>query len=310
MPLMLDADIALMPFIIRNKQDIARFIQLLDNVAKTLYSQKESRAVQRASFARIAKTKQRFQLERFVSKPVTWWIDEAEENQDINEPQSLRRKGNQLKKALSKASVSVLYGKSYLPLTSRRFLTLMPDAARCLAFENALLTRFANNEKALSHFQFACLPMVELPSISLVKKLINDTDVLVVGDITPRHATYELGGLDSVQNLKHRATQTQLHTFMKEVMGYAKARGKTVVFAPLRMPYVAMSMQPYADIAIATHSYVIEKNSTAENDVTLAKGRAQALLVVTSEVLNALAKVIVGEIQGQGRSPVTLTQSN
>jgi hypothetical protein len=69
-------------------------------------------------------------------------------------------------------------------------------------------------------------------------------------------------------------------------------------------------MQPYADIAIATHSYVIEKNSTAENDVTLAKGRAQALPVVTSEVLNALAKVIVGEIQGQGRSPVTLTQSN
>ena len=304
------ADIALMPFIIRNEQDISRFSQLLDSVAITLFSQKASRALQRASFARIAKTKQRFQLERFVSKPATWWIDEAKENQDTHKPQSLIRKGNQLKKALSEASISVLYGKSLLPLTSRRYLAVMPDTARCLAFENGLSAQFANNQKALSGFQFACLPMVELPSISLVKKLINDTDVLVVGDITPQHATYELGGLDSTQSVKRRAPQTQLHAFMKDVMGYAKSRGKTVVFAPLRMPYVAMSMQPYADIAIATHSYVIHKTRNAENGVVLEQEHAPATPVVTSEVLSALAKVIVGEIQGQGRSPVTLTQPN
>ena len=292
------ADIALMPFTIRNKTDINAFSKLLDNVAvrlvsKSLDSFSES-AFLSASYNRILKTKQQFTLKEFVSKPVSWWLNEAKENASIDNPNSLKNKGIQIGKALSKASVSVLFGKGKLPLTSTRWLALMPDAARCLAFESALLR--ASSKSTNKPLELACLPLTALPKKQLAMMLLKQAEVLVVGNISPLHANYELGGLDLPEHVKQRASEIDVMEFSKMIMTAAKTQNKTVVFAPLRMPYDANDLKNVADIAIATFSYAISIDSQGDKDGNK----------VTSYSLNALADVLVGNSVAEGRAPVSL----
>ncbi|BFT29024.1 glycoside hydrolase family 3 protein [Alteromonas sp. D210916BOD_24] len=297
------ADIALMPFTIRNQNDIQEFNRFMERVAEQLRGSKEDRDMLTASHNRISKVKQRFQLQKFVGKPQSWWIDEAKARGDSLNPNSHKRKGIQLGKALSEAAVTVLYGKSKLPLTHQGWLALMPDTARCFAFESAVVKSFNTLGVGAADIQFGCLPLTALPSKRLTKRLISEASVLVVGDITPEHANYELGGLDSKESVAKRASQSEVHAFTKDMMQFAKSKDKTVVFAPLRMPYMAGEVKPFTDIAIATFSYVVTVEPGL-NEVSVGQGNSP---VVNSHVFNALTQVLTGQLEAQGRSPVTMT---
>lgn len=284
------ADIALMPFTIRNQDDIKRFALLLDNAARRV----SESAFLRASHNRILKAKQRFALHNFLSQPMSWWLNEAKENASTDNHNSLKNRGIEVEKALSKSSVTVLYGKDKLPITTSRWLALMPDAARCLAFEAALTRpRFTDTNKPL---EFACLPLTALPETQLAINLLKQADVLVVGNISPLHANYELGGFDLPEHITRRASENDVMAFSKKIMRTAKTQSKTVIFTPLRMPYKAQDVKELADVAIATFSYAV--NITKQSD----KANQQ----VTSYSLNALADVLMGNALVEGRSPVSL----
>lgn len=293
------ADIALMPFTIRNHSDIQEFGHLMQTVSRRLQSSKENLDILKASYNRINKVKQRYQLQKFVSKPQSWWIKELKGRSDTSNTtfSSHSHKGKYLERALSEAAATVLYGKSHLPLTQKQWLALMPDTARCLAFESAILKSFKIQGNAETELQFACLPLTSLPNKRLTKRLITESNVLIVGDITPQHANYELGGLDNKESIAKRAKLDDVHAFAKEMMQFAKSEDKTVVFTPFRMPYIAAEVKPFTDIAIATFSYVV----TIESEVNEAT-------VVHSHVFNALAHVLTGKIKAQGRSPVSMMQ--
>ena len=284
------ADIALMPFTIRTKDDIKKFASLLDNAANRM----SESAFLRASHNRIIKAKQRFALQEFASKPITWWLDEAKENALMSNPNSLNNRGEQIEKALSRASISLLFGKEKLPITSSRWFALMPDAARCLAFEAALAG--ANTKTTNEPLEFACLPLTALPKAQLAMNLLKQADVLVVGNISPLHANYELGGLDLPEHVKQRANETDVMAFSKKIMAAAKAQHKTVVFAPLRMPYKAQDVKELADVAIATFSYAVNIPSQSKRENQW----------VTSYGLDALVNVLLGNTVAEGRSPVLL----
>ncbi|MBT3135917.1 beta-hexosaminidase [Alteromonas sp. ALT199] len=284
------ADIALMPFTIRNQDDIKKFALLLDNAARRV----SESAFLRASHNRILKAKQRFALQNFLSQPMSWWLNEAKENASMDNHNSLKNRGIEVEKALSKSSVTVLYGKDKLPITTSRWLALMPDAARCLAFEAALTRpRFTDTNKPL---EFACLPLTALPETQLAINLLKQADVLVVGNISPLHANYELGGFDLPEHITRRASENDVMAFSKKIMRTAKTQSKTVIFTPLRMPYKAQDVKELADVAIATFSYAV--NITKQSD----KANQQ----VTSYSLNALADVLMGNALVEGRSPVSL----
>lgn len=299
------ADIALMPFTIRNHSDIQEFNRFMERVAEQLQGSKEDRDMLTASHNRISKVKQRFQLQKFVGKPQSWWIDEAKARGDSLNPNSHKRKGMQLGKALSEAAVTVLYGKSKLPLAHQDWLTLMPDTARCLAFESALVKSLNALGGGATEIQFGCLPLTALPSKRLTKRLITEASILVVGDITPQHANYELGGLDSEESIVKRANQSEVHAFIKDMMQFAKSKDKTVVFAPLRMPYMATELKPFTDIAVATFSYVV----SVEPGLNQMLGGQNNSPVVNSHVFNALTQVLTGQLEAQGRAPVTLASA-
>ncbi|WP_390605631.1 glycoside hydrolase family 3 N-terminal domain-containing protein [Alteromonas gracilis] len=284
------ADIALMPFTIRNQGDIEKFALLLDNVAKRI----PESAFLNTSHNRIIKEKQRFALQNFISKPISWWLNEAKENASTNNANSLKNRGIQIEKGLSRSSVSVLYGEDELPITSNRWLALMPDAARCLAFDAALAR--ARSKASDKPLEFACLPLTALPSTQLAMNLLKQADALVVGNISPLHANYELGGLDLPEHVKRRAGEADVMAFSKKMMVAAKAQNKTVVFAPLRMPYKAQDVKELADIAIATFSYTVSMTPKSDKEDKQ----------VTSYSLNALADVLLGNLLPEGRSPVSL----
>jgi len=288
------ADIALMPFTIRTPNDINQFETLLTSISQKVVKDKTLHAHVQRSQNRIASTKQRFALHKFVTKPVSWWLDEAAEKNNKQSASALKAKGLQLQKALSEAAVTTLYGKQKLPLVDNRFVAFMPDSARCYALEHALTAslKTALPDKSL---QFACLPLLTLPKKSLVKRLVNDTDVIVVGDISPRHANYELGGIDNVEIVKQRTSLSHIHAFMKDTMHYAKGQGKTVVFLPLRMPFIAEQMKEVSDIALASFSYVTEVSAEQDTQVK-----------ATSDAMQALTDALLGVFEPDGRSPVKM----
>ena len=294
------ADIALMPFTIRTPNDIANFEKLLHNVSSAVVKDEQLYAKVKRSNNRIANAKQQFELHKFVAKPASWWLSEAAEINDKQHGNGMMKKGVQLQKALSEAAVTVLHGKQNLPVRAKRYVAFMPDGARCLALEHALSasvkkTVSKQNAHPNESLQFVCLPLLTLPKQALVKRLINDTDAIIVGDISPRHANYELGGLDNADVMKQRAPLSTIHAFMKDVMHYAKGQGKRVVFAPMRMPYIAQEMAEVSDIIIATFSYVV--NVKPDKD---------AAVKATSHVLQAFTDVLMGNTEAHGRSPVNV----
>ena len=350
------ADIALMPYTIRNQQDIEAFNAMLNSLAMRIVKDKQKMEQLTASHQRVLRMKLHHQLGRYVSKPMSWWLNEAEANtgestarinkvspnskgkaegylegnakesavenadkntKDIskigakshaNAPKNenasaLYLKGKQIEKALSESSVTLLFGKNKLPVKAVKWVALMPDAARCLALEDAILSVDANA-------QYACLPLIQLPNKGLVARLIKQSDALIVGDITPLHASYELGGLDQPSQLAKRASATQVRDFGAHAMKLARSQGKTVVFAAMRVPYTAKAAMDFADIGIATYDYAVtvSQGDTVRKSGLIDSGTDEPITKVSGQSFKTLIKVLNGKIDAKGKSPVSWKQ--
>ncbi|WP_269520922.1 glycoside hydrolase family 3 N-terminal domain-containing protein [Alteromonas sp. BMJM2] len=336
------ADIALMPYTIRNLQNIEAFKVMLNSLAMRTVKDKQKMERLTASHQRVLRMKLHHQLGRYVSKPMSWWLNETAANTDeslsrdtknattanvtglttntlnnteIN-PKTLKGsgqknettsvlylKGKQIEKALSESSVTLLFGKDKLPVRAEKWIALMPDAARCLALEDAILSVNA-------HAQYACLSLIQLPNKKLVARLIEQSHALIVGDITPLHATYELGGLDKPSLLTKRASEAQLNEFGLYAMKLARSQDKTVIFNAMRMPYTAKIAMEFADIGIATYDYAVtvsQENAVRENE-SKGGGVDEPITKVSGQSLKTLMKVLSGKIDAEGKSPVSWKQ--
>ncbi|MDB2330638.1 glycoside hydrolase family 3 protein [Alteromonas sp.] len=283
------ADIALMPYAIRTPDDITAFKQLVSQLAERVSVRSPSEdtlslSELTLSHQRIIKTKRSFikppNNKKALSKGVV-----------RGDAEVVMQESKRLEKALSRESISALYGKTLLPIHRSdseelsTWLALMPDTARCLAFEKSVAT-------LQSTVQLACIPLTQLPPKQTVHKALKTADKLIVGDITPRHANYELGGIDSAEAIKKRAVLTQVHAFTKEMMQLAQSANKQVVFIALRMPYIADDMRQYADIGLASYSYTVDLHALRQPDYT-------------SPLFNALVNVLTGKAKAFEYTPVT-----
>ncbi|MDO6568963.1 glycoside hydrolase family 3 protein [Alteromonas sp. 1_MG-2023] len=240
------ADIALMPFTIRTPQDIQAFAALMEKVSTRINDGEVTREQLKSSLQRIAFLKGKFNLNSYSEKALSWRVSDVDNKAKI-------AKNKQIEKALSEASVTALYGREKLPLTDKVWLALMPDALRCLALEKSL-------SSIAPKIGMACIPLTRIPNKATFEHALKQADLLLVGDISPQHAVYEMKGFDSTEALASRDSLITTHDFMKSALKQAKAKKLTTVFVPLRMPYVAKEMQPIADIAIATFSYNVDSD--------------------------------------------------
>lgn len=275
------ADIALMPYTIRTPADIDGFEQFFSALHSRIKQGEVAANAMRLSAQRISKLKASFPLGEYYQKGLAWWLNEVREKQ-------YHQRNQDIEKALSAAAITVLYGKAQLPIKDKKWLAVMPDSARCYAVTRSIMSLSPDTD-------IACIPLTVLPTKQTVSRLMGQANVVLVGDITPEHAVYELAGFDSPIDVKNRISQRQRHEFVASLMSKAQQQHKKVIFAPLRMPYVAQTFQAVSDIGIATFSYNVGYTPTNVD-------------TIHSAALEALVQTLIGKQPANGYSPVSWQQ--
>ncbi|NMH60134.1 glycoside hydrolase family 3 protein [Alteromonas ponticola] len=268
------ADIALMPYVIRSNADIKRFWQWHQTLVSAAESGELNASELASSVKRIEQLKQQFQVGKFVDKTKPLRIQQAQNALPIPA-------NRQLEKQLASAAITTLLNRNTLPLSAkRRWQVVMPDRARCDAFIRSV--KAINNTVNIDCISLAVIP--EQPV------RFSSNDVFIVGDITPLHAVYEMGGMDPPSHLKRRASNQQQHQWVRSAMHAAKAAGTPVVLVALRTPYLISDFAQHVDVALATYGYNVD---VADN---MARGA----------VFEAVAEVLLGKHKARGKLPVTV----
>ncbi len=268
------ADIALMPYAIRSKADIHGFWQWQRRLVEAAKSGELNYQELQASAYRIKQLKERFKVGQLLNETKQARIQQAIE--------TLPSKANkQLEKQLAEDSITTLFDKDTLPLSDKQnWRVVMPDAARCNAFVRSV-------KSINDSINVSCLSLVSLPARNVQT---SQPDVLIVGDITPLHAAYEMGGMDPLAQLEKRATNQQQHDWMISAMQDANSQNIPVILVALRAPYIITDMTPYTDAALATYGYNVDVRNN----------------VASGAVFDAIAKVLLGKRKAQGVLPVTV----
>lgn len=269
------ADIALMPYTIRSKQDITGFSRFLDSVAAKLT--RTNTQEWRSSLARIASLKQRYNMAAFASEPVD--KRKAIATQMLPAPHN-----KQLEQALANDAMTVVKGKPHLPLDSQgQWWVLMPDEARCRAF---ILGIEAQNQDS-GHIQ--CTSMAKVaswPDISSMEGVKH----IIIGDISPLHSAVEMGGMDDLAGLR-RSNLKQQHHYFKQVLAHFSSNAVTKTMVALRTPYVLKDFESLVDLSLATYSYNVNNGQSGK---------------IEGPSFHALARVLLGKMPAQGQLPVSL----
>lgn len=271
------ADIALMPYTIRSPQDIEGFKQFFANIVGRITQGEVQADEMHLTAQRITQLKNTFSLREYYEKGLAWWQNEIQDQQ-------FHARNQDIERALSLAATTLLYGGEQLPVSDKKWLAVMPDAARCHAVNNAVARLTPDTE-------LACIPLTVMPAKQTTKRLMAQANILLVGDISPPHAVYEMANFDSPNDVKNRINQSARHRFIKTLMKTAQQQHKKVIFAPLRMPYIAQTFEAVSDIGIATFSY----------NVGYQPGNANS---VHSAAIEALVRTLIGTNVASGTSPV------
>lgn len=271
------ADIALMPYTIRNPADIKGVKAMYQAVLKAMDDGTLSLTEMQASAARIAELKAQYRVDEFASQPLKARVDHAMNNLPMAQNKAIEA-------ALAQASITQLFNHNALPLSGdKTWQVVMPDTSRCQAFEFALKQHAPDT-------QANCLSLATLPE-GQPWLAWQPGDVVVIGDITPPHSLAEMGGMDDMSRLSERADKPSQYAFMREAMTYAKSQGMPVVLVALRAPYVVSQFEDVSDAALTTYGYNVEVDS---------HDQAQGV------VFDALVDVLLGHTLAPGHLPVTV----
>ena len=232
-------DIALMPFKLRNHQDIEQFWQFQQQLIAAV--RKLSSTELEQSVARISALKQRFAKLAEPSQTLSARISDFEARDRTLE--------FAVQNLLANAATTLIYDRGVLPITQTHWHFLMPDTLRCEAALNALAA--LKPENTADCLSLAHLP--ELPHTSYWR----EGALILVGDITPAHSLVELGGMDDIHAARPRASVTERHAWLQQAL---TGRSQVVIYATLRSPYGAADFAGYAQVATASFDYSAEKD--------------------------------------------------
>ncbi|MCW8108004.1 glycoside hydrolase family 3 protein [Alteromonas ponticola] len=268
------ADIALMPYMIRSNADIEDFWQWQQTLTLAAESGELDNGELVASLTRIQQLKQRFQVGQFINQPKHVRIKNAKKALPIPA-------NKELEKQLAKDSVTTLIDNNALPLSDKRnWQVVMPDSARCDAFIRSV-------KKVNTAVQINCTSLATIP---VKPPRLSANDILIIGDISPLHSTYEMGGMDPPEQLRRRASNQQQQQWLKPIMQEAKNNAIPVVLIALRTPYLVAEFAQYVDVALATYGYNVEVNNSK----------------ASGAVFESVAEVLLGNSKTQGSLPVTV----
>ena len=277
------ADIALMPYAVRNPQSISRFWELYKQWVQAMSSGEIDRQQTQLSVKRILQAKQQFELDEFTRKPLAERIQSAVDTLPGEENQRTEM-------ALASAALTQVYNRGVLPLRGSRFYVVMPDEARCIAMTTALL-------KLQSGLQLTCDALTAIDPDKALPDL-NDTDAVIVGDITPQHSLAEMGGMADLSAWRNRPDKNTQEAWVRRLLVGAGEQSVNAVFVALRAPYLISDYRHLAGAAVATFGYNVTVTGAEEDGIARAHGA----------VFTALAEGLLGRSPMPGKSPVTIEE--
>lgn len=268
------ADIALMPFTIRNLDDISQF----DRFMTALYERirlASDKAKLVNSYERIARTKASL-------------IAQAKQPNQLAKQAVTMADKQQLATQLARASVTQVSGDVGIlnGTASKRILLVMPDALRCAGMRKALQLH------AQAH-AIDCMNTTTLVAQDprLHSSYLTQFDVVIAGDISPQISLAEMGGMDDLSQLLaqqgKRNSLTQQHDYIRHVFNRVSATSKRI-FVALRTPYTIVDWQAMTDATFAIYDYRVDEST------------------LHSTSLEAFVYYLYTEQQAPGQLPVSL----
>ncbi|NVK58029.1 MAG: glycoside hydrolase family 3 protein [Alteromonadaceae bacterium] len=275
------ADIALMPYAIRNPQNITAFWQLYQQWLDAIDSGELDGDEMAASAQRIVAAKRTFKIDQYTAQPLNARIEQAYATLPYADNQ-------QTEQALAAAALTEVYNHGVIPLQGSALSLVMPDEARCQAMSTALLRRQPD-------LQLDCVALTDITSQPKLPDLTR-VSALIVGDITPQHSLVEMGGMADLATWRNRPDKATQSQWLGRLFKQAKAENVKSVFVALRAPYIISDYRDLADAAVATFGY----------NVTVTSAPDSADVVVDGAVFDALADGLLGLAPMPGQSPVTI----
>ncbi|WP_083271880.1 glycoside hydrolase family 3 protein [Alteromonas lipolytica] len=275
------ADIALMPYAVRNPQSINAFWELYAQWENALVSGEIDPDMTKASVARIIAAKADFALDEFTRQSLPERVAAASK--------ALPVKANQeTEQALAEAALTQVYNHDVLPLAGSRYVLVMPDDARCEAMVGAL-------GRLQAQLELNCLALTAITADTPFPSLSN-ADALIVADITPQHSLAEMGGMADLSVWRNKPDKATQSLWLYNLLSESHKSQVPGVFVALRAPYNIARYRDVADAAIATFGYNVTVTPAAGGESQQARGA----------VFDALARGLLGQTAMPGKSPVTI----
>lgn len=280
------ADIALMPTIIRYPSDIKKLKRLIDNVANEVRRGKLSQTELEASVQRIVSLKEAYQLQQHTHQPMEQAINKATLTLGSKQHKKIEQQ-------LADKAVVAIKNNGVIPLENKikKILLVMPDTTKCMGLTLALKTRRPS-------LHVKCNSMVSYETdVNLAS--LEWADMLITADISPDQSLAELGGMDDLKHKGGRSSKQQQNNQQLMLLKIARDLAKKTVFVSFRTPYKSNLFSPYSDAILASFDYRLNQTQYFDDFGRL-------ITEYRGPSFNALADVIIGNIQPQGSLPVSV----
>ena len=263
-------DLAEMPYSIRSMEDVDKFSDFIDTIAKNIT---QGEALD-ASVSRILSLKAFLNINEMAEKPLRDKLTKAKAHFNRSDKRAVETK-------LAKQSITLLKASGNdLQLADKAVLVIMPSPELAVAFGQSLSDRLKGNVKALA---FIDLTKEMLP------ELIDAADVVIAGNITPPSSPVDLGGM--ADHLDGMAQDVMINLLLDDLFKLVREKEKKSIFTSLRFPTDAMVHIDTVDEAYALYNF---KTRSGPNGIPV------------NASFDALADILAGNSQAVGHLPMRL----
>jgi beta-N-acetylhexosaminidase len=255
-------DIALMPIQITSKRDIPKVIKLIDDIEAAIKNKRLNRDefVQSAKKVMALKHAKNQKQARYsnLSKNLSTSINSNLSTSHGSNNSSDNRSGiyTELSQQLAQSSLVQLTSTPLTLSSQGRLLIVMPDTGKCQAMLLAA--------SQYTRIKPTCVAITQSKDIDQLKT--NDFDVLILGSLFPKQASYEMLGVKNDERRQYaKVSPKALMWIQKKLLRRFNAANIKTVFVSLRMPYDLQEVTTDAsstnatniDHAYATFSYTL-----------------------------------------------------
>lgn len=296
-------DIALMPVLIHTDQESHQLSELIDQIVQAVqYGDLSEQEITR-SVERIVKTKLKYGLIKQDNPPSIEKIKQQAHHTIGKSEHKI------IQKNITEQAITLIRNTEFGSSKS------LPVAEEITSKVHVIMPNYGEGDKAktlknelVEHgFEYVSASLMSQTTKEDEQQIIDESDIIIIGTASTKPSPVENNGdvrfdhynlqRSLVFNANNFNDNTVLdeYKFAYELMEYAFKRGKNVIHVTLRAPYDIVNFEKVSHSAIATYNYYGQDNNGKD---------------LGSNVMNAVAKIISGQLEPKGKLPVNIYHQN